>query len=129
MARVAIITKMKIYCYNCGKPITYGSQGKPKFCMHCGSGMEPNSISKATTEDAEETLTEEETSIKIPSIDTLEFTCDPPPQNKVTLSDLAGTKDPEHGTLEIERPKYEKNKDQVLGDFREEAGQLRSKNT
>ncbi len=121
-----IIMKMKTYCYNCGKQVVYGSHGKPKFCMHCGSDLNSTKESTASEQETEGAFAEEELITEIPSIDGLDFTYDQPPQRKVTLSEIAGTKDPGHGQVEMERPRYESTKE-AMEEYRREAGQLRNK--
>ena len=76
---------------------------------------------------SEEIFAEEEL-VEIPTINGLDFSIEIDAPRKITVSDLAGTKESDEGTPEMERPQYE-NKQQALDEFKKEAGQLRRKNT
>jgi len=82
---------MKVFCYNCGAKIEFSASNKPKFCMTCGSPLDPNQAKANTSvHDVEDELEVEEANFS-GNISKLEFDYIPEPKNQIKFGEALGT--------------------------------------
>ena len=124
---------MKIYCPQCGSPTAYVGP-KPKFCSSCG-----NALSALAKKEEHKNYTihedidiEEEPSqqMDIGNMNRLDVEIESFGNSKVTIKEIMesqGTKT--QGELNLPKMEpHQQTSDQVLEDFKKEAGTLRNKN-
>lgn len=125
---------MKSYCLKCGGGTTYSGQ-KPKFCSSCGSPMSASANkeiqSKTKNYEFHEDLIDEEEfedKVNVPNIRGLEIEIQRTPSNKITLGQIMETSAEVEGDIS-KTPKVnpsQQTSEQILEDFRKEAGTLRN---
>jgi hypothetical protein len=109
---------MKTYCLKCGSSTSYAGE-KPKFCSSCGSPLSASAnkeIQPKNYEFHEDLLDDEELNDKVdvPNMQGLDIEIEKTPSNKIIPQ-----------TPRVNAP--QQSSEQIMENFRKEAGTLRNK--
>lgn len=124
---------MKTYCLKCGSGTSYAGQ-KPKFCSSCGNPLSASAnkeIQPKNYEFHEDLLDDEELNDKVdvPNMQGLDIEIEKTPSNKITIGQIMEASSEVEGdipqTPRVNAP--QQSSEQIMENFRKEAGTLRNK--